>query len=253
MTRYVALLASLSLAGCVSSTTHLNSISIGMIKPEALQAMGPPDSTRANHNVEFLYYHLASKPWLVRAMASRAGDIGYGEDDYCVRLINGRVDAYGSSRDFDFSHIPEQKVDVDVNIHGDNPSPRTPQPETPATFDSDIKAGGTAMTNKDFEAAAVWYQQATALNPDSQQAWTGLASAKGMAHDFPSALYAAKKSVALDPNQPAPLAVLACIYAATGETNKYNDTLEMVRKIDPAAADATVEFLREEAEKSKTP
>ena len=253
MTRYIALLASLSLAGCVSSSTHLNSVSIGMTKSEAIQAMGPPDSTRANHNVEFLYYHLASKPWLVRAMASRAGDVGYGEDDYCVRLINGRVDAYGSSRDFDFSHIPEQKLDVDVNIHGDTSTPPSTQSSETTSFDSNMKAGGAAMTNKDYEAATVWFQQATAINPSSQQAWTGLASAKGMAHDFPSALYAAKKSVELDSSQPGPLAVLACIYAAIGETNKYNDTLEMIRKIDPAAADATVEFLREEAEKPKTP
>ena len=248
----IASFVSLALAGCVSSTAHLNSVSIGMTKPEVIQAMGQPTSTRGSSNVEYLMYHLASQPWIARAAAYHQGVAGYGEGEYYVRLVNGRVDAYGEQGDFDSTHIPEQKLDVDVQMHGNNYSPPSNRPAQVTTFDSDMQAGQTAMTNKDYEGAAVWYQQATAINPYSQQAWTGLASSKGMAHDFPSALYAAKKSVALDSSQPAPLAVLACIYMAIGETNKYDETLEMLREIDPAAADVTVEFLREEKEKTES-
>jgi hypothetical protein len=101
--------------GCVSSTSHLNSVSIGMTKTEVVKVMGQPTDTRGNSNTEFLIYHLASQPWITRAYAARAGVQGYGEDDYCIRLVNGKVDAYGQKGDFDFSKVPEVKLDVNVN------------------------------------------------------------------------------------------------------------------------------------------
>jgi tetratricopeptide (TPR) repeat protein len=251
MRSYIALFVSLALAGCVSSTAHLNSVSIGMTKPEVIQAMGQPTSTRGSSNVEYLMYHLASQPWIARAAAYKQGVTGYGEDEYYVRLINGRVDAYGEQGDFDSTHIPEQKLDVDVNMRGTPVIQQSPQPEQPTGFDLAMQAGGINLSNKDYQAASASFQQATAMRPSSQQAWTGLGMAYGMLHEFPLALYAARKSVDLDPSQPLPLASLACIYAALGDTNKYVETLERVRQMDPAMAEGAAEFVREEAKKAE--
>jgi len=117
----IALCVSVVLAGCVSSSSHLNSVSIGMTKPDVIKVMGQPTDTRGNSHAEFLIYHLASEPWIARAAAYHQGVAGYGEDDYCIRLVDGKVDAYGRQGDFDFSKVPEVKVDVNVNSNGQTP------------------------------------------------------------------------------------------------------------------------------------
>lgn len=78
----IALLASVLLAGCQTSTA-LNNVHIGMSKSEVQSLLGTPDSTSAQANVEYLTYYLNA-------------DAGYGRDQpYMVRLVNGKVESFG--------------------------------------------------------------------------------------------------------------------------------------------------------------
>ncbi len=82
LTLVVALLASLALAGCESSS-RLNTIRIGMTKAEVQEILGTPDSTSAQANVEYMTYYLTA-------------DSGYGRDQpYMVRLVSGKVESFG--------------------------------------------------------------------------------------------------------------------------------------------------------------
>jgi hypothetical protein len=92
------------LVACVGTSDRLNRLSLGMNKTEVIRAMGPPDSTAAKGETEYLIYHLASPKALI-------------VDDnniprYFVRLRNGKVDAYGEKGDFDSSEDPTVNLNI---------------------------------------------------------------------------------------------------------------------------------------------
>lgn len=99
----------LALAACVAPTTRkLNSVSVGMTKPEVISVMGDPDSVAAQGGVEYLTYR----------MATSALDFdGSDTSDYFVKLVNGRVESYGHKGDFDTTVTPKQRIEVDVKQH----------------------------------------------------------------------------------------------------------------------------------------
>jgi tetratricopeptide (TPR) repeat protein len=250
----IAALVGLFAVGCATAPSDLNKVSMGMTKQQVIAAVGNPTSVRATQGVEYMIYHCREVSVGRQYFMAREGISGEMEADYYVRLVNGLVDAYGKQGDFDSTHIPEQKVDIDVNMHGTvqpsvSDTQPSPTPKTQPLIVDLLQAGKTALANKDYKSASDSFQLATSIFPDSQEAWTGLGMAFGMLHDFPSALFAARKSVELDPTKPLPLASLACIYAALGETNKYVETLEKVRVMDPAIAEGAEEFVKEEAAK----
>jgi hypothetical protein len=80
------LLATLLICGCAASAQKMNKLQMGMTKAEVVEAMGPPQSTSAKPEVEYLKYRLSSG--------------GMFADDYYVRLRNGKVDAFGTVGDF---------------------------------------------------------------------------------------------------------------------------------------------------------
>ena len=82
----VMLLATLLIFGCAASSQKMNKLKMGMTKAEVVEAMGPPQSTSAKPEVEYLKYRLSSG--------------GMFADDYYVRLRNGKVDAFGTVGDF---------------------------------------------------------------------------------------------------------------------------------------------------------
>jgi hypothetical protein len=82
----VMLLAALLIFGCAASSKKMNKLQMGMTKAEVVEAMGPPQSTSAKPEVEYLKYRLSSG--------------GMFADDYYVRLRNGKVDAFGTVGDF---------------------------------------------------------------------------------------------------------------------------------------------------------
>lgn|SRR5574337_887551 len=80
------------LSGC-ATTGKMNRVSLGMTKQDVISAMGNPDSTSANGEVEYLTYSL------YRGFFDR--NYGNWSDNYFVRLKDGKVDSYGRVGDFD--------------------------------------------------------------------------------------------------------------------------------------------------------
>lgn len=85
--------------GCVTST-KMNKLSLGMSKDEAIQTIGKPISTSAQGGMEFLRYNLSSD--------------GLTDDEYYVRIIDGKVESYGRTGDFDSTKIPESKLELNI-------------------------------------------------------------------------------------------------------------------------------------------
>jgi len=240
MTRCIALLMSLALAGCVSSTAHLNSVSIGMTKPEVVKAMGPPTSTRGNSNVEYLMYHLASQPWITRAYAARSGVSGYGEDDYYVRLTDGRVDSYGRQGDFDSTKIPEAKVDVDLNTQ--SAAPNNNQPTQTRTV---MQQGMDALERKDYGTALTEFKIETAANPSSTDAWYGIGSVHLDLGEYEDSLPAFKHVLEIDPKQPSAWLGIAGAYYHLQQFDKYQDAISQLRRLNPKLADEADRVIRQ--------
>ena len=78
------------LFGCAGSSKKMNLLKLGMTKQEVIDAIGEPASTSAKRNTVYLNYHLS------------AG--GFYSDSYYVRLLDGKVDAYGKAGDFNLNY-----------------------------------------------------------------------------------------------------------------------------------------------------
>jgi hypothetical protein len=78
------------LFGCAGSSKKMNLLKLGMTKQEVIDAIGEPASTSAKRNTVYLNYHLSSG--------------GFYNDAYYVRLLDGKVDAYGKAGDFNLSY-----------------------------------------------------------------------------------------------------------------------------------------------------
>lgn len=97
------------------SASKLNRVEIGMSKSAVIDRMGQPDSVSAKGNTEYLQYRLAyekdySGCWYFGMLtwAHKA--------DYFVRLVDGKVDAYGRRGDFDSTKDPSTKIELDAKI-----------------------------------------------------------------------------------------------------------------------------------------
>jgi hypothetical protein len=78
------------LFGCAGSSKKMNQLKLGMTRQEVIDAIGEPASTSAKRNTVYLNYHLSSG--------------GFYSDSYYVRLLDGKVDAYGKAGDFNLSY-----------------------------------------------------------------------------------------------------------------------------------------------------
>lgn len=99
MKKLVAI-ALFSLSACATASV-INKISLGMTKPEVLKVMGNPVSVSAHGDTEYLNYRLKE---------TDAYDFRW---PYFVRLVNGKVDAYG--RTGDFNTTKNNTLDINVN------------------------------------------------------------------------------------------------------------------------------------------
>ena len=82
----------LLLAGCATSTTNLNKISIGMTKAEVIQIMGQPESTRANQGVEYVIYTLHESTGLLAVPGVGLYPVPVN-DKYFVKIAGGHVES----------------------------------------------------------------------------------------------------------------------------------------------------------------
>lgn len=77
------------LFGCAAASNKMNNLKLGMTKDDVIQAMGTPSSTSETEGLLYLKYRF------------RAGFI---TDDYYIRLIDGKVDAYGRFGEFSLGY-----------------------------------------------------------------------------------------------------------------------------------------------------
>jgi outer membrane protein assembly factor BamE (lipoprotein component of BamABCDE complex) len=85
----------------------MNNISLGMTKEEVVSTLGRPVSVSATHGTEYLNYRFSET----------SDHAFYGiTTRYFVRIVDGKVDAYGRTGDFDSTKTPEQKLTIDVKI-----------------------------------------------------------------------------------------------------------------------------------------
>jgi hypothetical protein len=101
----VILVLCLVVEGC-ATVGKMNGLSLGMSKEEVIQTMGPPDTTAAEGDTEYMEYRLQTNnfAWLTAQ-----------HEWYFVRIRNGVVDAYGRKGDFDSTKDPT----VNMNINPD--------------------------------------------------------------------------------------------------------------------------------------
>ena len=74
------------MGGCTMTSQKINSVKLGMMKTEVIQAMGEPNYTAARGDVEILSYKLSDGSLLT--------------DEYIVRINNGKVDLFGQRYNF---------------------------------------------------------------------------------------------------------------------------------------------------------
>lgn len=96
----------ISLFGCANAN-KLNAINIGMTKYEVMKNLGNPNSTSATNGVQYLNYDFYPTDDHAWSGISR---------QYFVRLVNGKVDAFGQIGDFDSTKVPEIKSTINLNI-----------------------------------------------------------------------------------------------------------------------------------------
>lgn len=89
--RIIGVLASAALLfACAGSFQRMNHLKLGMTKQEVIQTVGAPDITSASGHVEYLKY--------------RSNTGMFYTDEYYVRLLDGKVNAFGQQGDFNLPY-----------------------------------------------------------------------------------------------------------------------------------------------------
>ena len=86
---FILLLLSFFIFGCAASASKMNGLNLGMTKDRVLQVMGEPGTTSESQGILYLKYKLRN---------------GLIADDYYVRLVGGKVDAYGRFGEFNLGY-----------------------------------------------------------------------------------------------------------------------------------------------------
>jgi hypothetical protein len=86
----VIFLAVAFLLGCAGSGQKMNSLKLGMTKQEVIKSIGAPNITSASGNLEYLKYRINTGVFY--------------SDDYYVRLLDGKVEAYGQKGEFNLPY-----------------------------------------------------------------------------------------------------------------------------------------------------
>jgi outer membrane protein assembly factor BamE (lipoprotein component of BamABCDE complex) len=93
-------------AGCATAE-KMNQVSVGMTKSEVIEVMGSPTSSSAQGSTEYMNYALYDT-----AEARRFGLY----TRYFVRLVNGRVESYGRTGDFDSTQPKTQRIEIQSTV-----------------------------------------------------------------------------------------------------------------------------------------
>lgn len=135
------IVVALLLTACADTASRLNEMHVGMNEGEVIKTLGDPETTTAMSGTEYMMYELRDAP----SPSTQAGcaivdlpfgglavssmlmdECEYSNDLYFVRLIDGKVDAYGPRADFDsmggsksFRQIPPITI-TDIYTVGPN-------------------------------------------------------------------------------------------------------------------------------------
>jgi outer membrane protein assembly factor BamE (lipoprotein component of BamABCDE complex) len=82
------ILFALFFIGCATNQ-KMNELTVGMSKQEVIAILGPPETTSAQDDVEYLSYKLAKRAYFAKTK------------DYYVRIIKGKLESFGKVGDFD--------------------------------------------------------------------------------------------------------------------------------------------------------
>jgi len=105
-----ALFTLVLLAGCATAN-KISGVQLGMTKDEVVKVMGKPTSTSAQGGSEYLNF----------ALSETDDDAFRGwTKPYYVRLINGKVESYGRTGDFDSTKTPTVRLESDQTIRQDS-------------------------------------------------------------------------------------------------------------------------------------
>ena len=98
------------LAGCATAN-KISGVQLGMTKEEVVRVMGKPTSVSAQGGSEYLNF----------ALSETDDDAFRGwTKPYYVRLINGKVESYGRTGDFDSTKTPTVRLESDQTIRQDS-------------------------------------------------------------------------------------------------------------------------------------
>lgn len=108
-TLFLSLAVCIAMSACATAE-KIGGIHLGMTKQEVIAVMGPPASVSAQGRSEYLNY----------ALSETDDQAFYGVTrPYYVRLIDGRVDSYGRTGDFDSTKTPTVRLESDQTVKQD--------------------------------------------------------------------------------------------------------------------------------------
>jgi len=110
MKHFIFIVVAAFLVGCAASSGKINVVQIGMTKAEVISVMGDPVSVSAKDATEYLNYALAE---------SFSDSYNLRTTPYYVRLINGKVDSYGRTGDFDSTQPTTIKIESEEKVEID--------------------------------------------------------------------------------------------------------------------------------------
>ena len=109
MKKTILILLATAFTSCVSTSTQMNRINVGMNKSEVILNMGQPISSAApGGGTELLRYRLLT--------GFNSWSFGNWED-YYVKLENGKVIQYGKLGDFDSTKDPTRNINLNIKTN----------------------------------------------------------------------------------------------------------------------------------------
>lgn len=99
----------LFVSGCATKK-KLNDLEVGMSKQEVINIMGAPDSTSSELKTEYLNYLLYESEYYEPGFILRA--LLGARSDYFVRLVDGRVEAFGKKGDFNSTNPATIRIET---------------------------------------------------------------------------------------------------------------------------------------------
>ena len=104
MKTILLMVVALLVAGCATAD-KLNAVQLGMSEADVIGILGSPKSTSAQGSTEYMNYDFYD----------HKNNVGFPVPHF-VRLIDGRVESFGKTGDFDSTKVDSVRIETDENI-----------------------------------------------------------------------------------------------------------------------------------------